>query len=412
MLSTLPMHRSTFQYDVAVIGAGPAGLSAACALAAKGIRTAVLAAPHRPAGNKVDTRTAALFNASIRFLDRVGAWEGCRRDSEPMAGIRLIDDTGGLLKAPELLFRSEEIGEAQFGYNIPQVPLTAALRKAGEAFGDLLTLIETEGVEDVVVHQDHAELGLRDGSQVTCDLVAAADGRGSIGRTAAGIETDTTYYDQSAVTCVFRHARPHGNISTEFHRKAGPCTVVPMPGNASSLVWVERPAVAERLYAMSDVEFLRTLTTQLKGLLGPLSDLGPRALFPLAHMSAKRVGANRTALIGEAAHVMPPIGAQGLNLSLRDAAALADIAADAKAAGQPLGSDSVLQAYERERRLDIRSRGMMVDILNRALTSDLLPVQLGRGFGLHMINALPPVKKALMREGMQPSGALPSLMQG
>lgn len=396
--------------DVAVIGAGPAGLATACCLALSGIETTLLAAPHRPAGNRPDTRTAALFNASIKLLEHVGAWTTAKSGSAPMAGIRLIDDTGGLLKAPEVLFEAREIGETVFGYNVPQGVLTEALRTAA-THHDRLTIRETAGVTQVSPDDASVTLTTEEGDTLGARLVAAADGRNSIGREGAGIKVTSHGYDQAAVTCLFQHTRPHADISTEFHRKAGPCTVVPLPGNASSLVWVERPTVAQRLYDMPDQRFMETLDRQLRGLLGSLSEPSPRALFPLKAMSAETMAKNRVALIGEAAHVMPPIGAQGLNLSLRDAATLSEVVAAAHTSDRDIGADDVLADYNRKRGFDVRTRGLMVDVLNRALITEIGPIGVARGAALHAIRALPPLKAALMREGMRPTIGLPELMR-
>ncbi|MEO1280210.1 MAG: FAD-dependent monooxygenase [Pseudomonadota bacterium] len=397
-------------YDVAVIGAGPAGLATACALAHSGIQTVLLAAPHRPAGNRPDTRTAALFKPSLTLLDHIGAWGTAQASSAPMRAIRLIDDTDSVLRAPEVLFDATEIGEDRFGYNVPQSALTESLSQRARTL-EPLSIVETNGVTCVEPGETSALIHLSEGSIITADLVAAADGRNSLSRDGAGIATSEHGYDQTAVTCTFEHTRPHGGISTEFHKRAGPCTVVPLPGNSSSLVWVERPSVAQRLYDLSDAQFLKTLERQLRGLLGTPDGLSLRALFPLKAMKAETMARNRVALIGEAGHVMPPIGAQGLNLSFRDAATLAELASAAKQEGQPLGGKKLMDDYNRKRGFDVRTRGLMVDILNRALTTDIVPLQLARGVGLHAINAMSPLKKALMREGMQPSASLPELMQ-
>lgn len=397
-------------FQAAIIGAGPAGLATACALAHVGTKTALLAAPHRPAGNRPDTRTAALFNGSLNFLDKLGAWETSRPRCARLAAIRLIDDTGSLLKAPDVLFEASEIAQSEFGYNIPQTILVDALRAAAAAMPNLTT-IETEGVTDVSHGPDKALIRLSEGATITADIVAAADGRNSIGRRCAGIGVKIHGYEQAAVTCTFTHTRPHGDVSTEFHRKAGPLTVVPLPGDASSLVWVERPDVAKRLYDLTDEQFIDTLGRQLRGLLGALSDLSPRALFPLTAMTAETMARNRTILIGEAGHVMPPIGAQGLNLSFRDAATLAELAKAENESGRSLGSKAMLDAYNARRGIDVRSRTLMVDTLNRALTSDFLPVQLARGAGLHAIRAIAPLKTMMMREGMQPTVGVPEMMR-
>ncbi len=310
--------------DICVVGGGPAGLVAALTLSRTGARVALVAAPHHPAGNRPDTRTAALFTGSINLLRNLDVWEACRIHCETLNAIRLIDDTDGLMKAPEIKFTSDEIGLERFGYNVPQGVLVSALEAAVSAMPDKIERIASAGVATVRPGADEISIDLVEGQTLQARLVAAADGRNSICRQGAEIGVEKSGYEQTAVTCIFDHSRPHGGISTEFHRLAGPCTVVPMPGNASSLVWVERPSVAERLMSYDDKTFTQMLESRLGGMLGLVSNISPRAAFPLTSVHAKRMAANRVALIGEAGHVMPPIGAQGLNLSFRDAAVLAE----------------------------------------------------------------------------------------
>ena len=212
------------------------------------------------------------------------------------------------------------------------------------------------------------------------------------------------------MVATFTHTRPHQGVSTEFHRRAGPLTVVPMPGLRSSLVWVDTPEEATRLAALSEADFNFELSSHLGGLLGRLSGFSPRRVFPLSGQTAKVMGQNRIGLIGEAAHVIPPIGAQGLNLSLRDGATLAEIAGDALSNGRDPGGESVLSEYNSRRSRDVTARVWSIDLMNRSLLSDLLPVHLARGAGLTALKALGPLRHLVMREGMAPSFATPRLM--
>lgn len=400
-----------YEFEAVVVGAGPAGLAAALAMAKSGVATAVIAAPHNPSATGTDTRTAALFTNSLTLLRNLGAWEGCEPASAPLRGIRLIDDTGHLLRAPEVLFEAREIGRSAFGYNVPQEPLVAALRDAASAAADALTVIVSAGVRSIAVERDSARLTLAEGRIVSAQLIVGADGRRSICRTAAGIAANTRQYRQAALACTFTHSASHDGISTEFHRRAGPMTTVPMPGRASSLVWVERPDVARRLANLDEAAFACTLMDNLQGLLGDVSNIGPRVVFPLSMMAAESMGRSRIALVGEAAHVIPPIGAQGLNLSLRDVAALAELAGEAKARGEDLGKDAFLERYDSARRGDVRSRGLAIDLLNHSLTSQLIPVQLLRGAGIHALKAIPPLRRSVMAAGLAPAGEPPALMR-
>lgn len=399
------------EYDAAVVGAGPTGLAAALALAKSGLDVALVAAPHNPATSGSDTRTAALFTISLTLLRNLGAWSASEPASAPLRAIRLIDDTGNLLRAPEVLFEAREIDLEEFGYNVPQHALVAALRRAVLDFGSRLTVIESAGVRAVADNEDRAELTLAEDRSVSASLVVGADGRQSICRGSAGIAAQTRKYDQAALACTFAHTAPHDGVSTEFHRRAGPMTTVPMPGRASSLIWVEHPDVARRLATSDEAAFTRTLMDNLQGLLGDVSNIGPRVVFPLSMMSAECMGRQRIALVGEAAHVAPPIGAQGLNLSFRDVATLAELAGEAKSQGEDLGGARLLERYNAARRGDVRSRGMAVDLLNHSLTSQLIPVQMLRGAGIHALKAISPLRRQVMAAGLAPGGEPPPLMR-
>lgn len=403
--------RDDLDFDALVVGGGPAGSAAAAALVIKGLRTGVVAPPHRPLGTRPDSRTAALFAGSIDLLRNLGAWERLAPHCTPITGMRILDDTGRTLKVPEALFKAEEVGLPAFGYNIPNDPLTDSLRSRLTELAPTATLLDSAGVTALAIDATGATATTAEGRRIRARLVVAADGRRSICRDAAGIRTETWSYPQSAVTCVFTHGRPHGQVSTELHRPAGPLTVVPMPGLASSLVWVERPEEAERLSRLDEASFRAALEARLGGLLGSVRDLSQRGLFKLSGLKPETFAANRVALVGEAGHVIPPIGAQGLNLGLRDAATIADCAADALVAGRDVGADSVTAAYHAARTFDVSSRLNAVDLLNRSLIADLLPVHLVRGLGVAALNWIGPLRRMVVREGMQPQRGLPSLMR-
>lgn len=391
---------------VIVVGGGPAGLTAAIALAQGGLPTVL--AGKRP--DKADNRTTALLGGSVTALEILGVWDLCRDKTAPLRTMRIVDDTGRLWRAPEVKFDAHEIGLDAFGHNIVNQDLLAALDARARNIPNL-RLIDAAVVE-VEPGEDAVTIRLEGGETLRAPLVIGADGRGSLCREAAGIDVTIRKYPQVALTVCLKHSRQHQDISTEFHTPTGPFTLVPLPGDRSSLVWVLDPADAEDLAALDDEALSDEIERAAHSILGKIAVEPGRGLFPLSVATARTFGANRIALVGEAAHVVPPIGAQGLNLGLRDAATIAELAIEAERRGRDIGGDDVLAVYERKRRGDVTSRTVAIDALNRTLLSDLLPAQALRGLGLYMIDHVGPLRRAVMREGIAPRGGEPRLMRG
>jgi len=398
--------KSGGQPAVIVVGGGPAGLTAAITLASAGLATALVG--KRPA--RPDNRTTALFAGSITALETLGVWPLCAAQAAPLKTMRIVDDTGRLWRAPEVKFAADEIDLDAFGYNIENFHLVAALERRAAAL-PRLRMVEDQ-VRRVTPADDAVTVTLGSGERLHARLVVAADGRRSLCREAAGIAVEARDYQQAALTVCLTHSRPHHDTSTEFHTPSGPFTLVPLPGLRSSVVWVLDPAQAENFKDLSDDELAVEIEHASHSILGKITIEPGRGLFPLSVMTAKRFGAQRIALVGEAAHVIPPIGAQGLNLGLRDAASIGELAVAAHRDGRDIGGEDVLAAYETMRRADVTSRTLAIDLLNRTLLTDFLPVQGMRGLGLYMIDRIGPLRRAVMREGVAPAAAEPRLMRG
>jgi 2-octaprenyl-6-methoxyphenol hydroxylase len=392
--------------EVVVIGGGPAGLTAAIALAQAGVDTALVA--RAPSGS--DNRTTALLAGSVAALDTLGVWGRCAASAAPLRAIRIVDDTGRLIRAPEVRFEASEIGLAAFGYNIENRFLLAELSAHARGL-PRLAVIEDEA-EAVSFADARVTVRLKSGGAVEARLAVGADGRQSLCRAAASIETGRASYPQTALTFNLRHARPHADTSTEFHTASGPFTLVPLPGQRSSLVFVTDPADAPRLCGLPDAELALEIERRAHSILGKIEVDRARGIFPLTIETAHKFGSNRIMLIGEAAHVMPPIGAQGLNLGLRDAATVAEVVVGARRDGVDAGAAAVTDAYDRMRRADVTSRTLAIDMLNRSLLSDFLPLQGARGLGLYLLDRIGPLRRVLMREGVTPAAAQPRLMRG
>ena len=392
--------------EAIVVGSGPAGLTAAVTLAKDGIATILVG--KRPA--KPDNRTTALLGGSVTALETLGVWERCADQAAPLTYLRIVDDTGRLWRAPEVKFDAGEIGLEAFGYNIENRHLVDALETRARSLPGL-RLIDDE-VREVAPDADGVTLALGSGERLRAPLVAGADGRRSICRAAAGIAVDERKYPQAALTVCLKHSRHHFDTSTEFHTTGGPFTLVPLPGKRSSLVWVLDPAEADEIAALEDAELADEIEAASHSILGKIEVEPGRGLFPLAVATARRFAAHRIALVGEAAHVVPPIGAQGLNLGLRDAAAIGELAVQAARAGRDLGGADVLARYDRLRRADVGSRTLAIDLMNRTLLADFLPAQALRGLGLYLLHRIGPLRRAVMREGIAPRMAQPKLMRG
>lgn len=395
------MERST---EAIVVGGGATGLTAAVALASAGIETTLVSAQA-----PTDHRTTALIASSVTALNTLGVWWRCRGHAAPLETMRIVDDSRRLWRAPEVRFSAQEIGLDAFGWNIENRHLLAALSSRAAEITTLV-MVEDEAVT-MRIGDEHVNVATHAGAAIRGRLLIGADGRASRTRSLAGIATTRRGTGQTALTFNLSHTRAHKNISTEFHTEHGPFTLVPLPGLRSSLVCVVRRREVQRLTNLNALALAEELERRAHSILGRFAVEQGRGVFELAVETAAHLATHRVVLVGEAAHTLPPIGAQELNLGLRDAATIAEIAGDARRVGKDVGAPDVTQEYERRRRLDVASHTLAVDFLNRSLLSDFLPVQGARGLGLYALDRVGPLRRATMRVGVEAPFS-PRLMRG
>ncbi|MDZ4791732.1 MAG: FAD-dependent monooxygenase [Hyphomicrobiales bacterium] len=388
---------SRVSLNAVVAGAGPAGLACGLALLKCGMTVAIAGPSSLQSSTRGDTRTTALIGPSVLLLRELGVWGQCEAHAAPLKSLTLIDQTGRLLRAPDITFHASEAGLEAFGYNVPNQTLVAALmQKLSDYDGGFIDV----AVTDVHPVASGVALRLQNGQDIHTALVVGADGRNSLCRAAAGIAARRWNYGHTAIACSFEHTAAHNGACVELHRAGGPMTTVPLPGRWSSLVWVERPDEAARLMSLSEPDFAAAVQKELGSFTGAVVSVKPRAAFPLIGLAVSSYAKNRIALAGEAAHVVPPIGAQGLNLGFRDAAILAECVGEAFAADHDIGGAQTLAAYNAKRRGDVLSRTLAADLLNRTLIAGFLPFDAGRAIGLSALSASPRLRQVMMRRGM------------
>ena len=379
--------------QIIVCGGGPTGFAAAIAAARAGKTITMLAPPvDLPPG-----RTAALLDGSVRFLKSLNVWNAERFEQAPLRGIRLIDDTGSIFRAPEITFHASEIGLNAFGYNVPNSAIVSELHETAK------TIPEIEIIEEAASAISFDEKAVKvltvSGRKLMADLVVAADGARSMVRAASNIGERTWEYPQSALITTLKVERQHSGISTEFHTATGPFTLVPLGPGRMSLVWMMEPERAVALASIPEQEFETTVERQARSIHGKMSPDTERVIVPMRGLIANRFSGHRAMIVGEAAHVFPPIGAQGLNLGLRDVATFFRVIRRFGDAG----TESATNAYHAGRQADIQSRTYAVDLVNRSLLSSLFPVHLIRSGGLSVASAIPVLRRAIMRGGLSKS---------
>lgn len=396
--------------DVIVIGAGLTGATLACGLARYGVNTVLIdrISPKAGLSTHFDGRASAIAQSSKVALDGLGLWPLLAEKVGPIDEIRVSDGPSLM----HLHYDHADLGDDPLGYMAENRDYRTALDTLMTTT-EGLTVLAPADIINVERDDSAATVTLADGREVIGQLVAAADGRGSKTRERAGIGVTGWDYGQKAIVTTIDHTTSHQSIAHERFLTSGPFAILPLKGgHRSSLVWTERKAITDSFLALEDDVFLGEIAERVGGFLGELSLVGPRFSHPLGLQVAARYSDTRLVLVGDAAHGIHPIAGQGLNLGLRDVAALIDIVVDAKRYGLDLAHRAGLDRYQRWRRADNLLMAGMTDILNRLFSNDLPPLRLARDLGLAAVNQLRPLKKTFMRHAMGQVGDLPNLMRG
>ena len=395
--------------DVLIVGGGPVGGTLACALSAAGME--VIAVDHADPAAGLDAgfdgRASSIALGSQRMLDALGLWAGMEPHAAPIRHIRVSEGGSPLF----LHYDERDTGGPPFGYMVENRFIRKALFDRIPTL-DTVRFLAPARVDGLERSASGVEARLADGRRISARLVVGADGRASGVRAGAGIRVTGWPYRQTAIVCTVAHERPHDSVAREHFLPTGPFAVLPLPGNRSSIVWTESKDLAPAIMALDEDEFLAELERRFGDTLGRLTVVGPRWSYPLSLQHAETAIALRLALVGDAAHAMHPIAGQGLNMGLRDAAALTEVLAEARRLGLDIGADTVLERFQRWRRFDNTLMLAMTDGLNRLFSNTIGPVRLARGLGLAAVNRMPPLKRLIVRSAMGLAGRLPRLMQG
>lgn len=392
--------------DIIIVGGGLNGPALALALAKSGFRVAVI--DSRPAPDRAargfDGRAYSLAVASRRLLGAIGVWDGI--ESQPILKIKASDGRAGQGAAPFFLtFDHAEIEEGPMGFMVEDRHLYAAFLSAMEAEPNIIR------IEDTVVAQGPG-VTLASGARLDGALIVGCDGRASGTALRAGIRRTGWGYGQTALVTAVAHERPHQGVAHQLFLPSGPLAILPLQGNRSSIVWSETDANAAAIQALDDDAYLAALHPRFGDFLGKIELAGARFTYPLSLSLAQSFVGPRVALVGDAAHGVHPLAGQGLNLGLRDVAALAEVLVDARRRGEDIGAAPVLDRYQQWRRFDSTAMALGMDGMNRLFSNDNPVLRLGRDLGLAAVNALPGLRRGFIRQAAGLSGELPALLRG
>ncbi|PWE26555.1 2-octaprenyl-6-methoxyphenyl hydroxylase [Pararhodobacter marinus] len=400
--------------DILIVGGGLNGPALALALAQGGLSVTVIDA--RPETSRAeetfDGRAYALAIASVRVLQALGLWRGLRDKAQPILGIRASQGHAGRGASPLMLgFDAAEIEEGPMGQMLEDRHLYAAFLDAMKA-DERITLVSGARVVAQETGGGCATVTLEDGRRLTGRVLVGCDGRDSAVAARAGISRWGHDYGQTALVCAIEHERPHDGIAHQFFMPPGPLAILPLPGNRSSIVWSERRATAEAIQTLDEAGYLDVLKPRFGDFLGEIALAGKRFAYPLRLTVAERFVAERLALVGDAAHGVHPIAGQGLNLGLRDVAALAEVLTLAARRGEDIAAPDVLERYQEWRRFDVTRMALGMDAVNTLFSNGNPLLEAVRGLGMGALNALAPLRRHFIREAAGLNAATPKLMQG
>ena len=405
---------SGMETDLIIVGGGLNGPALALAAAQAGFTVTIIdsLAIDTRKDPDFDGRSYALALASMRLLRGIGVWGAVSDHAQPMLEIKVTDGRMGEGPSPWMMhFDHAEIEEGPMGYMVQDRHLRRAFLDAMAAT-DRITQLAEETVVAQSTNASGVSVTLASGKVVHGHLLIGSDGRKSGTATRAGIKRTGWGYGQTAVVCAVTHEKPHGGIAHQFFMPAGPLAILPLTENRSSIVWSETDQRAAELTAMNDADFLEALRPAFGSFLGQISLTGARFSYPLGLTLANSFIADRTALIGDAAHGVHPIAGQGLNAGLRDVAALADVLETARARGEDIGGAQALARYQEWRRFDTTTLALATDTFNRLFSNDNPLVRAARDLGMGVVNATPSLRRGFMRRAAGLSGELPRLMRG
>jgi 2-octaprenyl-6-methoxyphenol hydroxylase len=396
------------RYDVIIVGGGHVGLTLALALgrSAPGIKVALV--DRRPLSLPKDNRASAIAAGVRHIFEALGVWQEMEAHSQPISAMHITDSGTGDLARPLFLQFGGEVSPGEtFAHMVPNQASAAALLKSADDLFDMIAPAEIVGWSS---EGALASLSLTDGRGLSAPLIVAADGAQSGLRNRAGIDTIGHDYGQTGLVATIGHQLPHNGVAYEHFRPAGPFASLPLPGNRSSLVWTEKTENAPRFLAMNPEELALEIEAVMGSTLGSVTLEDKLMGFPLRLQLAKSFIGPRLALVGDAAHVVHPIAGQGLNLGLKDVAALAEVVVEAMRLGLDHGGADVLERYQSWRRLDTTSMAVVTDGMNRLFSNDAAPIRAIRDFGLGLVDRAAPVKAALISAASGASG--PRLLSG